>query len=488
MKILLINPSVGYYTLALSNPLGLLSIGTYLKQNGHDVKIYDRCVDKTKIDNVMKSFSPDIVGVSILSSRGIKDAIKVSKHIKKKTDKLIVWGGQIPSMQTELVLENDYVDLVSVNEGEETWKELVLRLENNESIYDIKGLAYKKDGKIIQNPCRPFADLRDMPITDWSLIDVPKYMQAYLGCDRMMYIYTSKGCPCKCAFCPNPSFHKSIHRKRPNEYVIEEVKYLIENYNLDGAYFSDELWCVKKSDMQEFCRMVHENKLDFHWGVELRIGMFDEEDFQIMYDAGCRWIYFGIETASEEMSKKIHKNIDMAKVQPTVEALNRIGITSFCSFIIGFPDETVDQLRETIKVVNTIGADLKPIHHFTPIPGTELYNEVVSQKKYKGAERLEDLAKVVATENVGKNLSKVPTKDLRVIRSWYNWKAFTSKSTSYSKPFEFAIQTIVSGLRSISLKGPIYFLVNGFSALREFLYVFWYSHAYPGIKKKYDLK
>ena len=131
MKVLLINPDVGYYTRALSNPLGLLSIGTYLKQAGHEVMIYDRCVDKTSLKAVIKSFNPGIVGVSVMSSRGLKDAIKVSKAIKASGIK-VVWGGQLPSMQTELVLENDYVDMVSYGEGEETWKELVCCMENKE--------------------------------------------------------------------------------------------------------------------------------------------------------------------------------------------------------------------------------------------------------------------------------------------------------------------------------------------------------------------
>ena len=488
MKILLINPSVGYYTRALSNPLGLLSIGTYLKQNGHDVKIYDRCVNKTKLRVILNEFDPHIVGISVMSSRGLKDAIKVSKEIKK-SGKTVVWGGQLPSMQTELVLENDYVDIVSLGEGEITWKELADCYENKRNLSDVSGIAYKINGKPVFNACRDFSDLRDMPISDWSLIDVPKYMQTYLGCKKMMYIYSSKGCPCRCAFCSNVNFHKSTHRKRPNEYVIEEIKHLIDNYGLDGVFFSDELWCIKKSDMLDFCQRIHDNSLDFHWGVQLRIGIFNEDDFQTMYDAGCRWIFFGVESGSSEMLEKIHKNIDKDKIKPTIEALKKIGITSICSYIIGFPDETVEQLKDTVKLINDTDANLTPIYHFTPLPGTELYNEMISKNRYKPANNLLDLSKVIATESVGNNLSGVPTKDLRVIRSWYHWKGFTNK-TAYSsgKSFEFALQTVLSGLHSISLKGPVSFFVNGFLALYEFLYVLWYSHAYPDIIKKYNLK
>ena len=266
------------------------------------------------------------------------------------------------------------------------------------------------------------------------------------------------------------NFHKSTYRKRPNEYVLEEIRYLMENHGADGFFFSDELWVVKREDLVDFCQKVHESGLKFQWGVELRIGMFGEEEYQMLYDAGCRWIFFGIETGSKEMQKIVHKNIDYNKIAPTFEILNRIGITTIGSFIIGFPDETVEQLRDTVKLLNTVKANLTPVFHITPIPGTELYD------------------RVVATESLGVNLSAVPNVDLRVIRSWYLWKSFSSKGALQEHgAFEFAKETILNGLHYISRKGPVTFFIDGFKALYEFLYIFWFSHAYPKIIKKYDL-
>ena len=487
MKILLIFPSTGYYTRALSNPLGLLSIGSHLKRIGHDVKIYDRNVDSTKISKVFSDFRPDMVGVSVMSSRGLKDAIKVSKAAKERNI-CVAWGGQMPSMQPELVLENNDVDYVMIGEGEFTFEELIEVVEKKREPDSVDGIAFRRDGEIIKTHFREFADLSEMPITDWSLIDVDKYLQPYLGCEKMIYLYSSKGCPCSCTFCSNACFHRSTHRKRPNEYVIEEIKYLIENHGIDGVYFSDELWCLKRSDMLDFCRRVKDNNLKFRWGVQLRIGLFNEEDFKIMYDAGCRWVFFGIESGSKDMLKAIHKNIDYDKIMPTFEYMKKIGYTTVASFIIGYPDETEEQLKETVKMLNRISASLTPVFHFTPLPGTELYDEAIASGKYKPAASLKELSKVIATESVGKNLSKVPTKELRVIRSWYHWKSFSNKDALASKkPFEFAKQTILSGLHSISQKGPIYFFIDGFSAFCEFIYVFWYSHFYHEAIKKYGL-
>ncbi len=209
----------------------------------------------------------------------------------------------------------------------------------------------------------------------------------------------------------------------------------------------------------------------------------------MLYEAGCRWIFFGIESGSDDVLRKIHKNIDKQLIKPTIECLRKIGITSICSFIIGFPDETVEQLKDTVKLIDSINANLTPIYHFTPLPGTELFDCLVKAKRYRAPDTLKELSKIIATESVGTNFSTVNTKELRVIRSWYHWKGFSNKDAyTEGNSFEFAKQTIISGLHSISLKGPLSFLIDGFSALFEFLYVIWYSHAYPDIIKKYNLK
>ncbi len=488
MKVLLINPSVGFYDRTMSSPLGLLSIGSYLKHYGHEVLIFDRCVDRTKLSAVTARFQPEIVGLSVMSSRGLKDAIAVSMEMKK-CGLTVVWGGQLPTMQPELVIGNDYVDIVSFGEGEETWLELLGRVSRGEDLAGLQGIIYKKDGAAVYNACRPFSDLAAFPPLDWSLVDVSKYMSQYLGYRKMMYLYSSKGCPGRCAFCPNVNYHRSTHRKRPDEQIISEIRYLIENHGLDAVYFSDEVWRVKRSDLIEFCRRLKEADLDFHWGVDLRVGLFSEEDYKIMYDAGCRWIFFGLESGSAEMQRRIRKNINYDIVKPTVELLNRMGFTTMASFIVGFPDETEEQLRDTVRMINDLPLGLTPIFHFTPLPGTEFYDLLVKEGRYRVPRRLEDLFHVVATESLGTNYSRVPDKDLKVIRCWFHWKSFTNKSAIRGgKPFEFARQTVRSSLRVIAMKGALSFIVNGFAAFYEFLYVFYYAHMFPKVREKYGLK
>ena len=488
MRVLLVNPSTGYFTRALFNPLGLMAIGSYLRSIGHEVRLLDRCIDNTRFRTVLDEFKPQLIGVSLMSSRTLKDAIKISK-IAKEYQLYVTWGGAMASMQEDIILGSDYVDSVIFSEGEYTFKELIEALEGKRDFSSVKSLYYKENGKIIKNEPRPFADLADFPMFDFSLINVEDYLQQYLGCKKMMYLYSSKGCPYHCTFCSNTVFHRSCHRKKPNEIVIKEIKYLIENYGLDGIYFSDELWVIKRSDMIDFCRRVKEENLHFHWGMEMRIGIFSEEDYQMMYDAGCRWVLYGIESGSPQRLKAVKKQIDYEQILPTFKCLKKIGITSVASFIIGFPDETEEELKETCALMQQINANLTPVFHFTPLPGTQLYNEVVAKGVFKAPTTMKDLTREIATETLAKNFSAVASTDLRVIRSYFHWKSFTKKdSLESNRDFTFALQTILNGLNSISKKGILMFFHDGFKALHEFLYVFWYSHAYPRIKKKYGLK
>ena len=488
MKVLLVNPSVGYYTRALFNPLGLLAIGSYLKSIGHEVRLLDRCVEKVKFNHVLDEYQPGLVGVSVMSSRGLKDAIRISKAAKER-DLFVVWGGAMPSMQPEIILKEDYVDAVSIGEGEYTFRELIEVIEGKRPLSSVLGLAYKEKGKMKRTEDRPFIDLAELPMTDYSLINVEKYLQPYLGCKKLMYIYSSKGCPCRCSFCPNPCFHKSTYRKRPNEIVIKEIKYLIDNYGMDGVYFSDELWCASRKEMLDFCKRVKENDLHFRWSIQSRVGLFSKEDYEFMHSCGLCAVMFGVESGSRERLKEIHKAINYDRIIPFFEEIKGVGITTIASFIIGYPGETEEQLRDTVNLIQNMSASLTPVYHLTPLPGTEIFNQVVSEGKYKAPTTLKQLSKVIATEDVGQNLSTVPTKDLRVIRCRLHWQSFSRKDAlREQKPFEFAKDTILSGLRAISQKGPLFFLFDGFKAFYEFSYVFWFAHFYPRTRKKYGLK
>lgn len=173
MKVLLINAGSYYVMQKTVIPLGLLSIATVLKEHGHEVQIYDRTVERGSIKKRLNEFSPDVVGISSLTFGSFRDAIKISKAVKQR-NLPVVWGGQIPSLVPEIVLQEESVDCVAIGDGEFVMLELVDAYEHKKPIAAIDGLAYKKNGEVFFTRPREFADLADFPIIDWDFVCRPE--------------------------------------------------------------------------------------------------------------------------------------------------------------------------------------------------------------------------------------------------------------------------------------------------------------------------
>ncbi len=489
MRILFINPDTAGYTRSVSAPLGLLSIATYLEAHGHTVKIYDRTVSKTGLHEITDEFKPQLCGISLVSYRSIYDTLSIAEKLKEKGLPVVI-GGTLASVLPEAVLKYDCFDAISIGEGEETWLELAEFYEGKiSSLGEIAGLAYKDaEGKVISTAQRPFMDLSLIPPLNWTLIDVPKYFQSSYGCKKMLYLYAAKGCPFACTFCYNKFFHNSTYRKRPLETLLTEIKFLVANYALDGVYFADEMWCTSKSEMHEICDSLKALNLNFVWGCQTRIGVFEKDDFEYMYNSGCRWIFFGIESGSKRMLEAINKKINYDKIVSTFSDCKKAQIACIGSFIIALPGETVDDLRETVKLIQKIDTSLININHLALIPGSQIYNDAVKNGTCKEIKALTEFAKQSPMEKLEFNLSSLPKKDINVVKAYFMWQSFTATDVPGTKKFSFAQKVIVDALKSIKTGDLVSFTASTFAAGREFLKTAYYAHAFPKIKKKYNLK
>lgn len=216
MKILLLSPANNDMVSAVSVPMGLLSIGTYLKKSGHCVKILDFAINKINLKKELELFKPDICGVSVRSPKSVSFAIDISKKIKKfNSDLPVVWGGPFCyNAPLEIFFNEEYIDIISFGEGELTWLELAEYAEGKKNLNDIRGIAFRTSDGIERTPDREFIDLENILPVDWSQVDVAKYFQYLFGCEKLLYLYYSKGCSAKCTFCYNYDFHHSCYRKK----------------------------------------------------------------------------------------------------------------------------------------------------------------------------------------------------------------------------------------------------------------------------------
>jgi len=486
LKVLLINPAPNIIARAPSCPLGLLALASYLQVFGYCVKIVDQSVQAENIRKHIKDFDPDVVGVAIVSAQAFRSALAASKTAKA-FGKPVVWGGQIISALPELGFKEDCVDYIVIGEGEITLHELLKAIESHGSLEQIDGLAFLQDGRVRINKPREFADLSTFPAIDWSFIDVKKYYQHFFGCKKMLYVYASKGCPAKCTFCFNPRYHRSTQRRRPMSVVVDEIECLITRYGVDSVNFADEFWYPGSDELRRFLGLIKEKKLDFVWGIQTRLGLFGPDELRQMYDAGCRWVLFGVESGCKERIKEINKAIDLDKAKETFDVCREIGITTQSAFIIGYPGETKEELKRTIRFALSLRANLCPFSILYLQPGSVLYANAVAEGKIRAPLSLREWSAIDMAEYNGYNISNVPDRDLKVVHFYTQWSAFADRRSINSDSFGIAKKMAADTARKIFRFGPRSFFAGVFTAIRQFLTVAWYAKAYPKIVEEYGL-
>ena len=488
MRVLLINPAPEHYTRARCAPLGVLSIGSYLQSKGHTVKILNRAVVSTDIKAELDEFRPDFVGCSLLSVMAVKDCLMISKEAKKRNI-TVVWGGPYVSASPEMVFQLGYIDFISLGEGEETWLELVNAKENGKDIYAVKGLAYMKDGKLVKTGDRPFLDLTTLPPIDYSLIDIQKTFYKNYDYDGIMGMYISKGCDGHCTFCYNRDFFSHCRRARDVSVFIEEAKLLKEKYGMRAIAFTDELFGYNKETLHEICNAMIEAKLDIHWGGMTKIGLFDKEDFQLMYDAGCRWLEFGVESGSLGVLKKMKKALNPALVEKDLSNCRDVGIITLSYFIVGFPGETEEDLKATCELVNKISYTKFVCSYFSPLPGSEIFEKVVSEGKFTPPKTMKECMKTKIFYSPKPNLSEVKSLDLKVVRCHILWSSFTKKNFVENGKVDYSVarKDVIDVLKSLKGHGFKEGVIQFFASAYEFLDIFFYANFFPKIVKKYGL-
>lgn len=328
-----------------------------------------------EVRGVLEDFSPDLVGVSVLTGE-VGSALKVSRIAKEVSPSAAVaWGGAHPTFLAEDVLGYGGVDFVVRGEGEATIAELCSRLGGNDpSLESIRGLSYVRGGKVFHNPERePIGDLDTLPVPGAHLVMRPG---AYR---RMPFVgvMASRGCPWKCAYCSSPEFWKRTVRFRSPDRIIEEIRFLTDAFNTRIVNFLDDNFTVNRRYVTELCERMIEERLKISWLTMTRADILEEGLLKLMKRSGCSGLSIGIETGSDRMLKLIEKKVDIRQIEEAYDLMYRNGITAGANFIIGFPDETLDDMGRTFSLMKSLRTPAIIFNVFEPLPGSPLIKRCV---------------------------------------------------------------------------------------------------------------
>lgn len=487
MRVLLIMPVNCDVIHSESLPLGIMSIATYLKNSGIETQICDLSIKRQSLKKILDSFRPDIVGLSVTSIKAVDGALEVSRKIRRRNIP-IVWGGPFcDGTITRHIFDTGLVDIVSFREGEETWLDLIKTIEKGGSLSEVNGIAFLQDDKITITKERPFMDPQKLPRISFDDVDVPLYFQHLYGCKKLLYLYWSKGCPGQCTFCYNHTSHKHLRRKRPLSVFFDEVNELITKYDMDGFYMADELAFASDSEVYEFCDHLDSLNLAVKFGFQTRIGTLSKDAIMRAYKSGCRWIDFGVESGNKDILKKFRKNIPYDKIEETFDACNDAQIISIANFIIGFPDETREQVQDTVDLAKRIHSTQNTFVQY--IAGPMLLDGLEPQRfthAYAKFEKISDYKRNDFFMN-GYSLSAVPKKELNVIQSHFLWEAIFKKDYFENMDYYLFFKSIENFFHRLNtLKFP--FAVKAVTEIaRDFIRFFIEEHFYPDIHKLYKL-
>jgi radical SAM superfamily enzyme YgiQ (UPF0313 family) len=368
-------------------PLAVMALAGPLEQAGYRVKIIDAILEPDVEQAVLRSLDGAIcLGISCTAGHQLYQALNVTRLVRKHYPSLpIVWGGWFPSLLTTPTIQDPDVDVVVRGQGEATFLELVHRLSRNQPIDDVRGIAFKKDGRVVFTPERPIVDMNSTPPLPYHLIDMNAHLEAGVPRDgkRLISYYSSYGCPYQCTFCSNDALFGPRWYALSPERVADDIQRLVEKWGATKIILDDANYFVSVKRVREICALLINRGLGgrFEWettGTANVICRFDEETLALLRQSGCSGIFIGAETGSRELMEVFKKPITGEQTLRAAEALGRHDITPHISFVIGVPGEPEDALDDTLDLVARIyRASPKAnvfLFYFTPLPGVRLAN------------------------------------------------------------------------------------------------------------------
>lgn len=374
--------------------IGLLF--SVIKQHGYDLYVIDANIDDLSEEAVKKKIAdekPDLVMVSamtIMYRRMTHTAFRLIKEVDKNI--ISVVGGIYPTQSLNMIIKDPNIDFIVSGEAEERLPQLLQAIEAGSGFDKLDGVSYKKDGSpnFTINASRAFIqNLDSIPFPDYSLVDVKKYSmygQKYTQNFQFRQFpfaetMSSRGCSFKCTFCSSNDLYagRPTIRYRSPQNVLAEIDMLVKTQGTRELIFLDDSFLQSKKRFMEIMQGIIDRQYGLLWkSNNLSIFLMDEEVVQMMKKSGCYQLNVSIESGSQRTLDAIKKPVKLHKISKTIQRIKDAGIELTSNFVIGFPHETMEDIRETFKYAEEIDIDLVLFSIATPLPATELYDEAIS--------------------------------------------------------------------------------------------------------------
>jgi len=378
MRVLLIYPNRIESPKEIS--AGICSVSATLKEDGHEVSLIDTTFGGRSDEEIMqkvRGFKPEFVCISI-ATVDYKFSLHILDMIKKEFPVPTIAGGYHPTMSPEETLKNPQVDMICVGEGDVPIRDVARIVRDGTKKTDILNIWFKEGDKIIPNAQRPLPNLDELPIPDYSIFDMQKYIEWKGG---VMAVISTRGCPFPCTYCINRK-HKEIYkgsgqfvRYKSVDKLLAEIKTLVENYKVKEILFNDDTFTLDPKRIDEFCQKYPAVIGTIPFTINGRVNTVTRDMLLKLGKVGCDRINFGIECGNEYIRNSVlERNMTDQQMIDTFKWCREAGIKTYAFNMIGIPYETRENIQETIDLNQKLNADYVGCSIFTALPGTPLYD------------------------------------------------------------------------------------------------------------------
>lgn len=381
----------------LAPPIILAYIAAILEGHGHKVKLVDaRALNLSKEDALkeIKAFKPDMLGFRS-ETYYFHDALGWIAYLKANLHIPVITGGINLSLYPKETLSHLEIDYAVIGEAIESLPRLIRALEYGDALVDIPGIAYRDQENItITLPIERYVDFDDYPFPARHLLPNEIYYSFISQLKNFTIMVTSTGCPFQCIFCAIPPATK--YRTRIPKNVVDEIELCYRDFGIREIDFFDATFFLDKSRMLEIFDGIKKRRLKIEWSARTRVDVVSEDILRQAAKAGCRQVYYGIESANSDVLGAIKKDIKLAQIKDAIKWSKKYGIRTMGFFMVGNPGDTEDSITKTIEFAKKIELDFVQVCRTIAKPGTEL-NRAVVEKTGKDLWRMHILGEKIQT-------------------------------------------------------------------------------------------
>ncbi len=381
MKITLVNPPYppSVHSHPPFIPLGIAYLAAVAEKAGHQVKVIDCQAEKLNYESFRSRIAEtpsDFIGATAttLLYKSAARILTVAKETQPNAT-TVLGGSHVTFWDENALKEYPSIDLIVRGEGEETLVELLETIESNADLTGVSGITYRDGDKVCRNSDRPFIkDLDSIPFPAHHLM--PLQNLRHNG-KLLIPLVSSRGCVYWCDFCSTVRMFGRGYRWRSAKNVVDEMQFVHEKYGVDQVTFYDDAFSVDRNRVLQICKELHDRKLNLIWDCGTRVDMVDRELMKTMKAAGCIAVWMGVESGSEAILGAMKKSIKLEQTRQAYKIAHEVGLMTIANVVLGFPGETEETAKQTIRFVQKLNPEDVGFYLATPYPGTPMYEQVV---------------------------------------------------------------------------------------------------------------